>query len=109
MTEFREAGDAQCEHSGCGAAGTACCCFCLRRMCPEHIARVSLFTLATCFVPWPPHLTDLLDDLAARHSHARLWLCEDCQLGGYRERDLESENSVDLSHTGVAATLPQNL
>ena len=109
MAEFREDGDARCEHSGCGAAGTAYCCFCLRRMCSGHITRVSLFTLATCFVPWPPHLTDLLDDLVARRSKTKLWLCEDCLLGGYREHGLESESSTDLTHTGVAAHLPRNV
>lgn len=108
MTEFREADTVRCTHSGCGAAGTTYCCFCLRPMCSGHIARVSLFTLATCFAPWPPHLTDLLDDLAARRSHARLWLCEDCVFSGYRDHDLESENSTDMTRTGVAAHLPQN-
>lgn len=98
-----------CQHPDCSAAQVAYCCFCLRPMCSEHITRVSLFTLATCFAPWPPQLTDLLDDLVAHRSNAKLWLCEACLLGEYHAQGREWGDIAGQALAGVPARSPLDM
>lgn len=108
--EMSQGGNEWCQHPECHAPRATYCCFCLRPMCSEHIARVSLFTLATCFAPWPAQLTDLLDDLVARRTNTKLWLCEACLLGEFHVRGdaggMEWEDIAGQALAGVPARSP---